>query len=250
MIKVSDVYNFIDSFAPFGSQFDWDNAGLLLGSKEQQVTRIAFALDATVQVIEDAVAAGCDLLVTHHPVIFKPLKEIDFSSPVGVAVRYSLPVICAHTNLDISSRGVNTALAEKIGLKNISTTPVNGELLWSGEISETDAASFAKTLSNSLNTAVTYSDSGKNIRKVAVCGGAAGEYLYAAADAGMDAYVTGEVHHHEYLDSARIGISVFCAGHFETENPVIPALEKMVREHFNIDTIIITQQRPAEYCGE
>lgn len=250
MTTVKEIYDFIDSFAPFGTQFEWDNAGLLIGDAEKEVTKTAFALDATVQVIEEAAKNGCDLLVTHHPVIFTPIKSVSFHSPVAAAIKNGISVICAHTNLDVSENGVNTALLNKLGLENCGTVTVGGEVYWTGEIPEMTSAEFARFVSKKLGTPVKYSDCGNAIKKVAVCGGAAGEYLYGAAKAGMDAFVTGEVHHHEYLDSQLCGISVFCAGHFETENPVVACLEKAVREHFDIETTLINQKKPTEFYGE
>lgn len=250
MISVNDVYSFIDSFAPFSKQFEWDNAGLLIGDSSAQVTKIAFALDATSQVIEDAARQGCNLLVTHHPVIFNPLSKIGFSSPAAVAVRNGVAVISAHTNLDVAPDGVNAALAEKLGLRDVTACLDGENIIWLGKVDAVSAPDFANKIKAALGGGVSYSDCGKMIEKVAVCGGAAGEYVYPIAAAGADAFVTGEVHHHEFLDSVPLGISVFAAGHYETENPVIPVLEKKIREHFRVPTVIINQNKPTYYCGE
>ena len=247
MAKVKDIYEKINEFAPFDTQFDWDNAGLIIGDLDAEVKRIGVALDATDIVIEEALLKGCDLLVTHHPVIFNPVSSIEFNSPAAVALRNRLPVICAHTNLDIAEKGVNYALVRKLELENPGNKSSGETILWTGDVKTQSADEFATYVGGKLDTVVSYADAGKPISSVAVCGGAAGEYLYDAAKAGIDAFVTGEVHHHEYLDAKRIGISVFCAGHFETENTVVPVLAGMISERTGTETIIINQERPVKY---
>lgn len=239
---VKDVYDLIDGFAPFETQFSWDNAGLLIGSPSLPVKKIGIALDATNQVITEAVRQGCDLLVTHHPIIFEPLKSIGFDSPAANAVRNSLAVLAAHTNLDTAKEGVNSVLSEKIGL-----TEIQNDTLFIGKTEKTNADDFAKLINKALGTKTAYYDSGKEITKVAVCGGAAGEYLFEAIKLGADAFITGEIHHHEYLAAADSGISLFCAGHFETENPVIYLLKDKLQILPDIEVTIIRQDSPVKY---
>ncbi len=249
MAKVKDIFNCINELAPFDTQFQWDNAGLIIGDMNGSVNKIGVALDATDKVIEKAVSQGCDLLVTHHPIIFNAVKAISFTSPYGLALKNSLAVISAHTNLDVAKEGVNFALANKIKLEDVKNISSGETILWVGKIKKQSPKEFAEYISEKLDTCVSYADGSKKIETVAVCGGAAGEYLYDAAKAGIDAFVTGEVHHHEYLDAKRIGISVFCAGHFETENPVVPLLAEKIREKAGVEAVIIKQERPVKYTG-
>lgn len=247
MATIKDVYDFIDSIAPFDTQFSYDNAGLIIGEKSRKVTKIGVALDATDKVIEEAVKQGCDLLVSHHPIIFHAVKELSFTSPVAVAIKNNLPILSAHTNLDIATEGVNFALANKLELKDIENMGTGEEILWVGKTDRKTPEEFAEFISEKLDTMVSFAPSGKGIETVAVCGGSAGEFLYKAAEMGLDAYITGEIKHHEYLDAKRLGLSIYCAGHFETENPVVPLLAKKIKESTGIETVIIQQEKPVKY---
>ena len=248
-VKISDIYNFIDSFAPFDSQCEWDNSGLLLGSMEKETFRIGFALDAETDVIEQAHSSGCDLIVTHHPVIFKPLHSISFDDPSALLIKYGISIICAHTNLDKSDYGVNRVLAEKMGLTDIQRfgSGSDASMCMIGKIDDTSPAELAKLISSRLHAHTEFSESNKNIEKVAVCGGAGGEFMYELAGK-VDAFITGEIKHHEFIDSKRLGISVFKAGHYETEYPVIPFLKEKTADKFDIDCILLDQKNPVKYC--
>lgn len=118
-MKIADFYNIIDGFAPFSHAYEWDNCGLLLGDKNTEVTRALLALDITSGVITHAEQTGANLIITHHPVIFSPLKSISAQSLVYRLIRAGISVISAHTNLDIAKHGVNDCLAEAINLINI-----------------------------------------------------------------------------------------------------------------------------------
>lgn len=121
MAIVKEIYKFIDDMAPFNISFDWDNTGLLIGDMDKEVSNILFALDVTKEVISEAVNFGCNLIISHHPVIFRPIKKILNNSIPYLAVRNNLNVICAHTNLDLAEEGVNRCLANRFNLKNIKS---------------------------------------------------------------------------------------------------------------------------------
>ena len=118
MTKVSDVYKYIDSFAPFRTQDSWDNSGLLAGDENAQVHKALVALDAENRIIDEAHREGCELLITHHPVIFHPLKTVCFDDPAGRLVRYGMSCICAHTNLDSAQYGISDMMLYRLGFKN------------------------------------------------------------------------------------------------------------------------------------
>ena len=231
---IKDIYDYIDSFAPFASMCEWDNSGILVGDLNKSVNKIGLALDADSAAIRAAAESGCDLLITHHPVIFKPLKNISFESGVSKALKAGLSIICAHTNLDKSAPGTNTALAELLGLSDNYFPDC-----------DTDAAISAK-----LNTVVKYADSGRLIKKVAVCGGAGGEFICDPSLSDIDAFVTGEVKHHEFIDAKESGISIFSAGHYETEFPVIKMLKNIIETDLQAECVIVNDKAPADYYGE
>ena len=249
MIKVLDVYEAIDRFAPFNTQLDFDNSGLLIGNKSNAVNKVAIALDATENTIKMAAAAGCQLLVTHHPIIFSPLKSISDCDLAYVAIKSGVSVISAHTNLDAAVGGVNDCLAKVIGLKDIAPLNNSGEVPMAriGKLSAVSAKSFASHLKNSIGCGgVKFVTNSGPISKVAVCGGAGGDFIEAAYESGAEAFVTGECKHHERLLAAKLGIGLFECGHYATEQVVKFALKNVI-DKTGVATVIIDESDPAEY---
>ncbi len=250
---IKDIYDYIDSFAPFASMCEWDNSGILVGDLNKSVNRIGLALDADSAAIRAAAESGCDLLITHHPVIFKPLKNISFESRVSNALRSGLSILCAHTNLDKSAPGTNTALAELLGLSDdyFPDCDSDAAMCRIGYFKdEMNSLTLSKIISSRLNTVVKYADSGRLIKKIAVCGGAGGEFIYDPSLSDIDAFVTGEVKHHEFIDAKENGISIFSAGHYETEFPVIKMLKNKIETDLQAECVIVNDKAPADYYGE
>ncbi len=251
-MKIKLIFDYINSFAPFDSQCEWDNSGLLIGNLNNEINKIGFALDATKETVLDAASNNCDLIITHHPIIFNSLKSIDTNDVFCLAIKNNINVLCAHTCLDKSEPGVNTVLAETLGLKNIKAfdTDTDAKMCHMGDIDAITAKELSKIISKKLAGPVIYADANKLISKVAVCGGAAGEYFYEAIENGADAFITGEVKHHEFINAKELGLSIFCAGHFETENPVIPFLKEKIENEFKIECLILKQSQPTEFTGD
>lgn len=229
-IKVRDIYDFLNEFAPFSTQEEWDNSGLTAGSFEKKVSKIFISLDVTRKTVNEAKNFGADLVITHHPMIFAPISQITDDMTVYEAVTSGMSFIASHTCLDKAVGGVNTCLAEKTGLKNITDT--EDGFLKIGEIEATSADAFAEHLKKVLGGRVSYTDSGKAITRVAFCSGSGGDFVSLAKQYGADALLTGEAKHHEFLLSEDIGISLFVAGHFETENIVCEKLKDVLNERF------------------
>mgnify|MGYP002229604867 CR=1 FL=1 len=124
-----DLYSAIDQFAPFSLSMDFDNTGILVGDRHQPVSKVLLALDCTIDVVNYAKEIGAQLIITHHPVIFHPIKRVNEDSVVYHLIRSQIAVISAHTNLDIAEGGVNDVLAQAIGLQNIFRTGIYWTLL-------------------------------------------------------------------------------------------------------------------------
>lgn len=247
--KVKDVYNFIDSIAPFEMQCEWDNSGLLVGDPECSVKKIGVVLDLTNEAIEKAKNIGADLIVSHHPVIFKPCRNFLSGNPAFELAKRGISAICAHTSLDCAKGGVNDALANALDFKNAIPFSDDGEtsMLRVAEIPETSGEELAKCVAKKLSTGVRLADSGKTIRKVALCGGAGGDFIKEVAALGCNAFITGDASHHVFLDSLDLGLTLIAAGHFETENPVVEVIANKLKEKFDCEVEIIEQSSPIKY---
>lgn len=231
---VKDIFDFLNERAPFDTCEEWDNVGLLVGSGRLPATRVLVALDATDGALEAAKAIGADLIVTHHPVIFAPLKRLTADSIPYRLAAAGIDLIAAHTNLDKAEGGVNDTLAARLGLADV--TVAADEYTRIGTLTEPmSARDFAAHVAGVLDTPVRYSGD-KEVRTVAVCGGSGGDFMLRCIGA-ADAYVTGEVHHHEWLAAAG-HVNVIEAGHYATEVPVVDTLCTWLTEAFPDLTVI------------
>ncbi len=225
-MNVGDVFSFIDGFAPFDSQSSWDNSGILLGTPHSEVNRILVCLDLTVEAANYAAAQGCDMIVSHHPVIFRAVKSIPEYSVLRPLIRNDISVICAHTNLDKCAGGVNDTLCGLIfpAFEKCGEAVADGFLnvgRFDGSMRPADVACLLK---ERLGGAVRYMEGRNEVAKAAVCAGSGGEFYKEAAALGCDALITGDADHHDFLDAAALGISLFAAGHYETEYPIVNVL--------------------------
>ena len=242
MTTIKDILNFFEEFAPVATAMDFDNCGLLVGNKDTGIHKALIALDITNEVVQEAETLDCNLIISHHLVIFHPLKKIGSTSVVYQLAAKGISAVCMHTNLDLSQNfGVNTCLAKAIGLKNVHLCE-NGECLFMGELSDespVDIDTFARTVKQNLNcTGLRYTQSCRKITKVAVSSGAGGNNVYAAKAEGADVLVTGEIRHHEILDANSAGLAIVDAGHFRTEDVVIaPLCEKLNKNFSDIEFI-------------
>ncbi|MEE1056517.1 MAG: Nif3-like dinuclear metal center hexameric protein [Acutalibacteraceae bacterium] len=250
IITVKDIYNYIDSFAPFETAMSFDNAGLLMGDETAQIKKVLVALDITEDVLNEAHSMGAELVISHHPVIFKPLKSINSNSIPYKIAQLNLSAICAHTNLDLSSEGVNVCLANTLELENILLTDegiVIGEL--PANSNKLTSKQFAELVKNKLDcNGVRYTDIKNSISRVAVGGGACGEYIYLAKNLGADAFVTGEIKHNYILESHDINLTVVDAGHYKTEDVVIDFLVEKLSKKFP-DIVFIKSKKFTDYIS-
>ena len=223
MITPRELEQLVAQIAPPEAAEEWDNVGLLLDSGAP-TDRILFALDATVQVVEEAKNLGCGVIVTHHPLIFHPLRRIEAGSPVQLAAKAGISVISAHTNFDTAAGGVNDLLAEMFGLLDVCSAADIGRAgtLPQGSMS---AAEFAAHVKQTLGLdAVSAVDGGVPVHRVLVIGGGGGSYIGRVKEAGCDTLLTGEAAHHELLQAKQEGINMVVAGHFATEDPTMQGL--------------------------
>lgn len=239
MTTIKNIIDFTETFAPLDSAMDFDNCGLLVGNKDKAVTRVLVSLDITEKVVEEAVETGAELIISHHPVIFSPLKSIDENAVVYRLIQNNIGALCLHTNLDLGQNfGVNICLAKAVGVKNFSF--VQGECLLIGELEqEVSIDTFANTVKSALNCkGLRFTKTKDTIKTVAVSSGSGGDYVGLAQRSNADVLLTGEIKHHQILEANSIGISIVDAGHFKTEDIVIePLCQKLCEKFKDIEFI-------------
>lgn len=247
-MTVKNIFDFLDEIAPFDTAEEWDNCGLSVGSLERPCTKIYIALDVTSAVIEDALNFGADVVITHHPLIFNPVSKIENDSVLYKAIKSGMTFISSHTCLDKAENGVNDCLANELGIKNVIVSEKDA-FLNIGEIEPCTVSDFAKIIKNALGGSVAFTDNNKLLGKIAFCSGSGGDLVSLVAEEGADALVTGEAKHHEYLLANELGVALFVAGHYETENIVCENLKKLIKERFGtaVDVKVSSLTAPVNY---
>ena len=255
MPTVHEIEQAVFDWAPRSLAEDWDNVGLLCGRAEKGVTRVLVALDPFEDVCREARERGAELIVTHHPLIFTPLRAATDRDAAGRCLlylaRHGIAAINAHTNLDCAVGGVNDVLARTIGLSSVRVigplkTDAQGRtcgLLRAGTAEETSLAAFAARVKAALGCeGLRYADAGQAVRFVAVGGGACGGEIAAVAEAGCDTFVTADVKYNQFWEARELGVNLIDAGHFETENPVCGAIAAYLREKFQGLTVMLSEK--------
>ena len=245
MTTVADILNFVEALAPRAMKMDWDNVGLLCGSRKTPVTKVLVALDPFEHVCEEAAQWGAELIVTHHPMIFRPLSSVTDETSIGRGImtlcRHGISAVNAHTNLDQAPGGVNDELARRLALVNVQVlNPAgiteDGEswgLLRAGEVPEQPMDAFLNRVKTLLGCeGLRYVNGGKPVHKVCVGGGSCADGMLEAIDAGCDTFVTSDIKYNQFWDAHDLGLNLIDAGHFYTENPVVDLLAKKLAATF------------------
>ena len=236
-MKIQEVVCALERFAPLPLQEDYDNAGLQLGLTDvQEVSGALLCLDVTEAVVDEAVALGCNVIVSHHPLIFRPLRHITDENQVQRTVRKAIvnniAIVSMHTNLDNAVGGVNWKIAEKLGAAPLhDNEPAEGKSgLFVGELAEPlAAADFIEKLKTTFGVECVMANEllRRPIKKVAICGGAGSFYLGEAISSGADAFVTGEMHYHEYFGHEQ-EIQIAVIGHYQSEQFTCELLKEIL----------------------
>ncbi|MBR6221003.1 MAG: Nif3-like dinuclear metal center hexameric protein [Clostridia bacterium] len=232
---VGQMLAVVDGIAPFETAEPWDNVGLLAGDPSAPVDTVLCALDLRMEVLEEAVRNGAQLIVTHHPILFRGRKNLCETDAEGrllcALVRSGIAMIAAHTNYDNASPGVNDALAKALALNDVEALDSGMRV---GSIKETDFGMFCDFASGVLGGPVrVYGDRNRRVRRVAVLGGAGEDYVSIARQGGADVYLTGEMAYHKALAAADEGVCVVEAGHAATEYPAISQLSDALQNAAN-----------------
>lgn len=264
MATVKEIYRYLDQIAPFSIQMSFDNAGFLVGRGETNVERLLVTLDITESVVAEAALSKCQLIVSHHPVLFHPAKSITDETVTGrvllALTEQKIAAICAHTNLDAAQGGVNCCLAQALGLDQIGQlhqdgVDASGQPYGIGRVGKASrpglsASEYAAYVKETLGAAsVRYVDGGRPVERVAVGGGACGSMLEDVAAAGCDTFVTADVKYDQYLEARALGINLMDAGHYPTEHVVCGPLAARLGAQFPDLLVAVSSRHKEIYSG-
>ena len=239
-MKIKDVTSALECFAPLPLQEDYDNAGLQVGLTEAEVSGVLLCLDVTEDIIREAEEKGCNMIVSHHPLIFRKLRHVTTEDYVQrciiSAIKKDITIVAMHTNLDSVKGGVNNMIARKLGLTNVEMLEARslcGTEAGTGTIGNTAQPLTAEEFINKIKTTfhascvMTNEPLQRQIKTVAICGGSGAFALQKAIEAGADAFLTGEMHYHEYFGTEQ-KIQIAVIGHYESEQFTIELLEEII----------------------
>ena len=248
-MKVSDIIEVIEEFAPLSLQEGWDNSGLCIGSPEDPVTSVLFGLDCTPELVDEAVACGADMIVTHHPLIFSGLKKISPDNKVGEAVikaiKAGISIYAAHTSADKVIAGVSGAMAARLGLENVRILDEDGDGTGLGVVGDlphpltSDEAVALVKERFGLEMMKTSRPLEGMISRVAMCGGSGGSLIGAAMRSGAQLYISGDISYHNFFTAD--GFMIMDIGHYESEIEIVDILFSLIKKKFPTFAVRITQ---------
>lgn len=240
MPNVKELYDYLDEKIPRALSCEWDNDGLMVcADASADVKRVLLALDATEAVAKYAAENGFDAVVTHHPMIFSPLRSLTVLEPTAAKALFfavnNIAVMSFHTRLDALEGGVNDTLAAALGVENaVPFGPCGEEIGRVGSLAApVDFREFCGDVASALSSpCVTAIGAKENVQRVALLGGGGKDFVKSAIAAGADVLVTGEVTYNVMLDAKASGLCLITAGHYHTERPVLAKLYSLIKEKF------------------
>ena len=241
MAKLREIISVLEKIAPPQYALSFDNSGLNIGERDSEIKGVTLCLDATESVIDEAIENGSNLIVSHHPIIFSPIKNLscDYENyrAVTKAVKNGINVYSMHTNLDAAEGGINDLLASVLGVRNAEILDVVGDNCGIGRVGETEEITLS-ALAEKVEDLLAFPTRiiGKNkdvsVNKIAVVNGSGAdlEYLSRAKQMGAQCFITSEVKHHIALFALSIDLPVIESGHYATERFYIPTLSQKIND--------------------
>lgn len=239
-MKIYEIRDMLDARYSSGLSEEWDNDGdMLYLEPTTEVTGVVTTLDVTDSAVDKAIQLGANLIVSHHPLIFKPLKRLDgsaLSKRIQRLIKADITVLSYHTRFDSADGGMNDLLAEKLGLVDPEPFGFPGDIAMGriGDFPECSPAEFAAQVSLLLDTNVTFFEGNRVIKRVAVLGGGGKDFIHIAHTLGADAMVTGDITYSVANDELPYGITMVDAGHYSTELVAVDALAEQIENNFDI----------------
>ncbi|MBE6064597.1 Nif3-like dinuclear metal center hexameric protein [Clostridium cochlearium] len=248
-LKLKEIIEIIENeYAPLDFKLDFDNVGLMVGDVNENINSILVALDCTIRVIEEAKKLGCNLIITHHPILFKSPKSITTDTLLGKKIieliKSNINVYSSHTNLDAVPEGINEIVMNVLGFKDYSIIEKNsmdfkGEEVGIGRIVELEKEITLEELCYKVKNSLSIEnlryagEDNQLIKKIAVINGSGTDLLDSAKRLGTDCVITGDTTYHYVSDYAEEGIAIIDAGHFETEWPSMKVIAKRLEKKLN-----------------
>lgn len=238
--NVNELYAYLNEKIPSSLSCDWDNDGLMVAVNcDRKINKILLALDVTENIVSQAKDMGCDTIISHHPLIFKPLSSLNISDTTArialACANNDIAVMSFHTRLDAIKGGVNDVFAELIGVRDTSEFGPDGEEIGRiGDLEyETNSKELALRIKKILGAdSIRLTDANKPVKKVALLGGSGKDYVIPAKLAGADAFITGEINYNTGVIARDYGISIIEAGHYFTEAPVLNFIKDLIQREF------------------
>ena len=244
-MRCCDIIKHLESLSPLSMACDWDNVGLLAGRSDKEVKTVYLALDATEEVIRDAILYQADMLITHHPLIFKAIKNIHSEDYIGkrliALLQHDISYYAMHTNFDVM--GMSDAAADELGLKDCKVL----EITYEDEISKegegrygslqrimalSELAHYVKNVFQ-IDSVKVFGNPEMNIEKVAIVPGSGKDYIDLSIQAGVDLLITGDIDHHSGIDANEKGLAIMDAGHYGLEKLFIPYVQEYFRRELS-----------------
>jgi dinuclear metal center YbgI/SA1388 family protein len=245
-MKLYDLIDYLNQMFPFGLSEDWDNSGKQIADERATVKKIVIGIDLTDKLLEKTIEAGADLIITHHPFIFSPLKSVDMASYKGDMIKKmiinDISSIALHTNYDLSIHGMNQVLGSKMELVNLAYLAKGDNSHESGFgsvgdlVDEVELDEFIDTFKNKfqLDHVTLYNESVREkIKKVAFCGGAGADFISDAINMKSDIYITGDITHHDSQAAYEGGIILMDPTHHGLEKVFVDHISDLIRDRFS-----------------
>lgn len=241
-----DIIKIIEEQFPPVNAEDWDNVGLLIGNYDKEVKKIQFSIDATLEAIDNAIENKIDMIITHHPIIFKAIKNINNNTVIGrkilKLIKNDINVYCIHTNLDSTLGGLNDYILNKLGIENSQILDLDKETKSGiGRVYKLKDEIFLKQYLDILkeklglkNIRIISKNKDRKIKKIALINGSAMSYWKLANSIKVDLFITGDITYHDALDAKESGMNVIDFGHYESEHFFYELL-KFYLEKFNLE---------------
>lgn len=239
-MTVRDITDVLESFAPLGIQEKWDNSGLIIGSPSSAVHGVLVGFDCTPELVDEAVATGADMIVTHHPLIFGGVKKISPDDQTGLAIMKAISagiaVYAAHTTADKVLEGVSGAMAKRLGLINVSILEPDGDAAGLGAVGDlpspvsSDEAIKMVKKAFSLKCLKCSKPISSAITRIAMCGGSGASLISEAMTSGAQLYISGDISYHHFFTSG--DFMIMDIGHFESEVDIVDILFSLLTKNF------------------